>query len=124
MAAQDNEGKGETPVVGFPDGTPRSSRGRRRFLWVFSIVMVVTAGTAFTFKLIEFFLTATTKGPDAMGSFLIPVLNYLLVAAGFFCLFLWSYFTGQFRDVEAPKYRMLRMQEQFDKQARQHPKKA
>jgi cbb3-type cytochrome oxidase maturation protein len=107
-----------TGVLGFPDGAPRPSRGRRRFLWLFSIAMVVTAGTAFVFKLIEFFHTATRGGPDAMGSFLIPVLNYLLVAGGFACLFLWAYLTGQFRDVEGPKYRMLQMQEQFDRAQR------
>ena len=86
----------------------------RRFLWVFSVAMVAIAGSAFVFKLVEFIITATTKGPDALGSFLIPVLNYLLVAAGFFCLFLWAYFTGQFRDLEAPKYRMLEMQDEID----------
>ena len=88
----------------------------RRFLWVFSITMVTIAGTGFLFKLIEFIVTATSRGPDALGSFLIPVLNYLLVAAGFFCLFLWAYFTGQFRDLEAPKYRMLEMQREIDQQ--------
>ena len=88
----------------------------RRFLWIFSVAMVLIAGTAFIFKLIEFITTATTHGPEALGSFLIPVLNYLMVAAGFFCLFLWAYFSGQFRDLEAPKYRMLEMQEQFDRQ--------
>ncbi len=91
-------------------------KSKRWFLLVFSIVMVAIAGTAFIFKLIEFYTTATTGGPEALGSFLIPVLNYLLVAAGFFCLFMWAYFTGQFRDVEAPKYRMLEMQDQFDRQ--------
>jgi cbb3-type cytochrome oxidase maturation protein len=91
------------------------TRGARRFLWIFSIAMVLTAGTAFVFKLIEFIHTATMKGPTAMGSFLIPVLNYLLVAAGFALLFLWAYFSGQFRDLEAPKYRMLEMQEQIDR---------
>ena len=87
----------------------------RKFLWIFSITMVAIAGSAFVFKLVEFITTATTKGPDALGSFLIPVLNYLLVAAGFFCLFLWAYFTGQFRDLEAPKYRMLEMQDEIDR---------
>jgi len=91
------------------------TRGARRFLWIFSIVMVLTAGTAFVFKLVEFIHTATMKGPAAMGSFLIPVLNYLLVAAGFALLFLWAWFSGQFRDLEAPKYRMLEMQEQIDR---------
>ena len=91
-----------------------SPQASRRFIWVFSVTMVLVAGTAFVFKLIEFFATATTEGPGALASFLIPVLNYLLVAAGFFCLFLWAYLSGQFRDLEAPKYRMLEMQRTFD----------
>jgi len=88
---------------------------RRTFLWLFGIAMTVTAGTAFVMKLIDFYVTATTDGPDALASFLIPVLNYLLVAAGFVCLFVWAWLTGQFKDVEAVKYRMLDMQEQFDR---------
>lgn len=90
------------------------SRGARVFLWVFSLAMVLTAGTAFVFKLIEFFHTAVTHGSSALASFLIPVLTYLIVAAGFACLFLWAYFSGQFRDVEAPKHRMLEMQDEID----------
>lgn len=97
-----------------------SSPATRRFLWVFSVVMILIAGTAFIFKLIDFYTTATTGGPDALGSFLIPVLNYLLVASGFFSLFLWAYVTGQFRDVEGPKFRMLEMQDEIDRaEARQ-----
>jgi hypothetical protein len=92
----------------------RRPAGRRLFLWLFSAAMILVAGTAFAFKLIEFVHTATRRGPDALGSFLIPVLNYLLVAAGFGLLFLWAYFRGQFRDVERPKYRMLQMQRQID----------
>ena len=91
------------------------SRGTRRFLWIFSVAMVVTAGTAFAFKLIEFIHTATTTGPSAMGSFLIPVLNYLMVAAGFGLLFLWAYLSGQFRDLESAKYRMLELQREIDR---------
>lgn len=88
----------------------------RRFLWIFSITMVLTAGTAFLFKLIEFIATALDQGPAALVSFLIPVANYLLVAAGFFCLFLWAYSTGQFRDMEVAKYRMLEMQNEIDRE--------
>ena len=43
------------------------------------------------------------------------MLNYLLVAAGFACMFLWAYFKGHFRDLEAPKYRMLEMQREIDR---------
>ena len=98
------------------------SRTTRRFLWVFSVVMVVTAGTAFIFKLIEFFYTATTKGSDALYSFLMPVLTYLVVAAGFACLFFWAVFGGQYRDVEGPKYRMLEMQDEIDRHDHTVPK--
>ena len=104
--------KGPLGVVSAGDLSP--SPRAQRFLWIFSVAMVLFAGSAFVFKLIEFILTATTGGPRALGSFLLPVLTYLLVASGFFCLFLWAYATGQFRDVEAPKYRMLEMQREID----------
>jgi len=112
----DRDTHDDRPVVDILTGEPRRARGRRWFLWSFSIAMVLTAGTAFVMKLIDFIHTATSDGSDALASFLIPVLNYLLVATGFLCLFLWSYFTGQFRDVEAAKFRMLRMQAQFDRE--------
>ena len=108
--------KGPRGLRAVPDTYAEPSPKARRFLWVFSIAMVLTAGSAFVMKLIEFFATATRSGSDALASFLIPVLNYLLVAAGFFCLFLWAYFTGQFRDLEGPKHRMLEMQREFDRQ--------
>jgi len=83
------------------------SRATRIFLWIFSIVMIVTAGSAFTMKLIDFYITATREGSAALGSFLVPVMNYLCIAAGFAALFVWAHSRGQFRNVEEPKYRML-----------------
>lgn len=85
------------------------------FLWIFGPLVVLVAGTAFIFKLIEFIHAATATGPDALGSFLMPVMTYLLVAAGYLLLFFWAYATGQFRDVEGPKYRMLEMQDEIDR---------
>ena len=108
--------RGPRPIPAAPDSYAEPSPRARVFLWLFSIAMVVTAGTAFILKLIEFFATATRSGSDALASFLIPVLNYLLVAAGFFCLFLWAYLSGQFRDLEAPKLRMVEMQREIDHQ--------
>lgn len=97
---------------------PAPSRARTLFLWIFSAAMVLTAGTAFIFKLVDFYITATTQGSAALGSFLIPVMTYLLVAAGFGCLAFWAYCRGEFRDVEQVKYRMLEMQEQFEREER------
>lgn len=98
-----------------------SPRGRW-FLWIFSVAMILVAGSAFLMKLIEFTATATREGTGALASFLIPVLNYLLVAAGFFCLFFWAYFKGHFRDIEAPKYRMLELNQEFERAAAEEKK--
>ena len=91
------------------------------FLWIFGPIVILVAGTAFVFKLIEFLYAATTTGPDSLGSFLMPVLTYLLVAAGYLSLFFWAYASGQFRDVEGPKYRMLEMQDEIDRAESRKP---
>jgi cbb3-type cytochrome oxidase maturation protein len=120
MSSRERRTESIESVTKSTDGTSATSPRVRWFLWVFSVAMILTAGTAFLFKLIEFFVTATSEGPSALASFLIPVLNYLLVATGFLFLFLWAYFSGQFRDVESAKYRMLEMQEQINKQESQN----
>lgn len=114
-----SETRSPRPMPGHlrPVPEPRTEPSQRTqvFLWTFSVVLVMVAGSAFLMKLVEFFYTATSSGTDALASFLIPVLNYLMVAAGFFCLFLWAYSRGHFRDIEGPKYRMLEMQAEFDR---------
>ena len=115
--AAESRRRGSRPhlqAVPTPDHQP--SPRARWFLWAFSVTLVLVAGSAFFMKLIEFFNIATTDGSDALASFLIPVLNYLLVAAGFFCLFLWAYLSGQFRDIEAAKYRMLELHWEIEQQ--------
>ena len=42
------------------------------------------------------------------------IVTYLLVASGFGCLFFWAYLSGQFKDIEQPKYRMLEMQDEIE----------
>ena len=93
-----------------------STRGRW-FLWLFSIALIVVAGSAFVMKLIDFTATATQEGTGALASFLIPVLNYLLVAGGFFCLFFWAYSKGHYKDIEAPKHRMLELDREYERVA-------
>lgn len=100
---------------------PVSPTGRR-FLWIFSVVMVLTAGTAFIFKLVEFTLTFTTNASVRFA--IIPLLTYLIVASGFACLFVWSYLKGHYKDVEFAKYRMLQMQDQIDRGEYRAPARA
>lgn len=88
------------------------SRRTRVILVLMTLVFVGPAGVAFINKFIHFIKTIHT---DAMGpSALVPMLNYLAVAAGFICLFVWALMHGMFRDVEAPKYTMLENEAKLD----------
>jgi hypothetical protein len=101
---------------------PLSARGNR-FVWVFSSIVVFMAGSAFLFKLVDFLytfgkpavITSTDPSADVTLPFAIqPVVTYLIVATGYSCLFIWAYMSGQFKDIEAPKYRMIQMQDEVD----------
>lgn len=118
---------GETPAKKSPPAAPPSTANPAakpsRFVFYFSILVVLMAGGAFLFKLVEFTLTFTklaSSTPEALNAdptlrFAIqPVITYLIVAAGFACLFFWAYLTGQFRNIEGPKFRMLEMQDEID----------
>lgn len=99
-----------------PTAQPSSplSPSTRRFLWVFSVAMIVITGLAFTFKLIEFFVSFA--GDQPLRFAMIPVLTYFIVASGFACLLFWAYLAGQFKDLEAAKHRMLQLQDEIDAQ--------
>ena len=74
--------------------------------------MVIIAGGGFLMKLIEF--AAVLLSDEPMQFAFLPVVTYIMVAAGFLCLFMWAYVTGKFKDIEGPKYRMLEMQDEID----------
>lgn len=97
--------------------TPRSVH---RFVWAFGTFMVVVAAGGFLFKLYEFF--HAFLGDHPMNFSLIPVMTYLIVAAGFGCLFMWAYLSGQYKNIEGPKYRMLEMQQEIDEAEREAAK--
>lgn len=47
----------------------------------------------------------------AMAQYWVAVFIGLLALGGFGALFVWAWLSGQFRDVEAPKHRMLELDE-------------
>jgi len=98
---------------GEPDATPPSSSAANRFVWGFGVVMVIIAGGGFLMKLIEFVTVLLSDEP--MQFAFLPVVTYLMVAAGYACLFFWAYISGHFKNIEAPKYRMLQMQNEIDR---------
>lgn len=85
----------------------------RRPILIFFVSAVFVAGCMFTYKLFAFL---TTIRKDELAGFAFdPIVIYGIVAFGFFCMLLWAFLTGQFRDIERPKYEML---ERFDEQER------
>lgn len=48
------------------------------------------------------------------GFALVPIMNYLLVSAGFFVIFIAALMRGMFHDIEKPKYDMLQQEEMLN----------
>jgi len=93
------------------------SRGHRWFLLIFAAIFFVPAGAGFGYKLYEFLVVSGLKpeGRFEDGRFaIVPLMNYLLVFGGMFCLLIWAIFNGMFKDVEAPKYTMLENERKLD----------
>jgi nitrogen fixation-related uncharacterized protein len=93
------------------DATATSRFGSR--LCKALLVAVLIGGCGFAYKLVEFAREALNN--EAVSFALVPVAVYVLVALGFVSLFAWAMLRGQFRDVEAPKYRLLEAEERYDR---------
>ena len=88
-----------------------------KFILIFAVCVLFTAGAAFLFKLIEF--SYTIGSGQAVDFAIIPVAMYLTVAAGFVCMFIWAYLSGHFKDLEGPATRMLEMDEEFEREEKE-----
>jgi hypothetical protein len=84
------------------------------------VLILIPSMAGFVMKFMEFARLAEssssgTGGMPADGAFAVtPVINYLLASAGFFFLLLWAAVNGMFRDLEQPKYCMLKNEQELD----------
>lgn len=94
---------------------PRDQRKPREWMTLMIGVWVIGgvsfAGLTFAYKVYE--IISTVPRGEVMGFAVIQVITYLLVAVGFFFLFVWSFLKGDFKDVERAKYRVLEMEEKM-----------
>ena len=86
---------------------------RRRWVLTFFVVACTGAGGMFINKLFAFL--KTIRKDELAGFAFDPLIIYGFVAMGFLILLAWAFLTGQFRNIEQPKYDMLA---QFDRQER------
>ncbi len=94
-------------------GSQSSRRGMGQWICRIMLLAVFVGGTGFVYKLVQF--TREAMGDEVASFAAVPVLTYVCVAVGFLSLFLWSISRGQFQDVEAPKFRLLEQEEEYDR---------
>lgn len=105
-------------MISKPSNMPKEGLGSRVgpkaiLLGFMAVAIVVPAAIGFVTKFVYFVKTLRT---DNTGSFaIVPMVNYLVVAAGFFCLLIWAAYRGMFRDIEGPKYTMLDREDRLDR---------
>ena len=83
------------------------------FLIVFSSTVLVVCATAFIYKLTEFSMTVVRDGLEGFGIVAISV--YLVGLVGLLFWNMWAYSKGYFRNIEEPKFRMLEMEEEYER---------
>jgi hypothetical protein len=87
------------------------NRSRVRRVALLTTTIIAMAGAGFVFKLYEF--VQSLDDSAAMGFAIVPLASYFLTGAGFLMLLIWSATRGAFQDVEAPKYRMMELEQNY-----------
>ncbi len=104
-------------------GSDRSVCESSAAWWVtvaLGVLILIPSMVGFVMKFVEFAALAEGNSAGRVGGLsdgafaVTPVINYLLASAGFFFLLLWSAVNGMFRDLEQPKYFMLKNEEELD----------
>ena len=89
----------------------RKDAQKVRRITIFTAAVIGLAGIGFLFKIWEF--GSSLNDSAAMGFAIVPLSSYLLTGTGFLFLLIWSATRGAFKDVEAPKYRMMFLEESY-----------
>jgi hypothetical protein len=88
-------------------------RPERIFMWAAMIGGIFASGVAFVYKIAEFIFTLNESSVQGFAD--VPVTIYFVVASGWLCLLVWCFVTGQFKNVEEPKFEMLRREEEYER---------
>ena len=92
-----------------PEHETRVARRNRIAVRIASVIILLTSGIAFTYKIAEFIFTLTSD--EVQGFAEVPVTVYFVVAGGWLCLLAWCFVTGKFKDLEDAKWDPIRSEE-------------
>jgi hypothetical protein len=91
----------------------RGLRTRGLVVFGFAIAVMAIAGLGFAYKMTEFALTIVNDEVYGFGA--VAVVTYLVGMLPIVFLTLWAVLTGRFRDIEAPKHRMLELDAEIER---------
>ena len=77
------------------------------------VICILSAGTAFCYKMAEFIFTLTAE--EVQGFADVPITVYFAVAAGWLCLLVWCFLSGKFEEVESAKVDILRKELEYER---------
>lgn len=80
---------------------------------LFYALVVTIAGVGSTYRLTQF--VATIVKQELTGFGVISIATYLLGVCSILFITLWALCKGHFRDLEAPKYRMMELNDEIDR---------
>lgn len=80
---------------------------------LFYALVITIAGVGSTYRLTQFVATIVNKEITGFG--VISIITYLLGVCSILFITLWALCKGHFRDLEAPKYRMMELNDEIDR---------
>lgn len=79
----------------------------------FAVAVLVISGLGFIIKMTEFSMTIVNADVEGFGVVAIGI--YLLGMVPMVFLNLWAVFSGKFRDIERPKYRIFELEREIER---------
>jgi len=100
---------------------PTEYQGNTARTWVvvvLAFIILTPSFYGFLSKYGELIHTLASEAPDEGAFAAAPILNYLFASGGFLMLFIWAALNGMFRNIEAPKFKMLENERMLDENSR------
>lgn len=104
----------EEIIAKLPPELRYQPKRRNRAITIFQWAVIIIAGSGFVFKFIEYTISVFQSDNELVNFAITPLVMYISVAIGFFLLFMWTVFRGDYKDIERPKYRLFERELEID----------
>jgi hypothetical protein len=108
-------------VAQLPPEQRYQPKRRNRAITIFQWAVIIIAGAGFVFKFIEYTISVFESENELVNFAITPLVMYISVAIGFFLLFMWTVFRGDYKDIERPKFRLFERELEIDLEEKPAP---